>query len=178
MESSRCLLKMPGDVLSTLLACWLSLKDVVKVDTASCQRDVREHFLATITKYSFHSFSDTVSIVDCGLRRLAKRNIPCRLQSLSVNNVTDHYEENIAHCTEMLRSLTELNVCVAKISIYEAARWLELVAPSCRNLRIINVEEASAEDVEWVRAPIANAPRLTEAWLSLRNEDSCPTYPL
>ena len=177
MEVPRCLLKLlPEDVLCTLFVHWLNLKDVVKVDTATCQRNVREHFLAVLTKCSLNTFPGAESNIDCGLRWLLKRNIPCRLESLDVTNVSDQYEESIEQCATMLTSLTNLEVYAIEGSTNGTTRWLELVAPSCRNLREIELY-VSAEDVEWIRVLIANAPLLTTAWISFHNDVNI-SYPL
>ena len=167
---------LPEDVLCTLFVHWLNLKDVVKVDTATCQRNVREHFLAVLTKCSLNTFPGAESNIDCGLRWLLKRNIPCRLESLDVTNVSDQYEERIEQCATMLTSLTSLEVYAIEGSSNRITHWLELVAPSCRNLRAIELY-VSAEDVEWVRVLIANAPLLTTALISFHNYVSI-SYPL
>ena len=178
MEVPRCLLKLlPEDVLCTLFIHWLKLKDVVRVDTAVCQRDVRERYLVVITKYSLKSFPETESNVDCGLRWLAKKNIPCHLESLTVMNVSDEYEANLEQCATMLTSVTYLKVIGEGDSAESTTRWLELVTPSCRNLQIVDAD-VTAPDVAWIRLLPVYAPLLSVASLFFGNIGSIPTYPL
>jgi hypothetical protein len=172
---SYCLLKLPEGVLFQVIDTGLCLKDIVQLDSATCQHHLRPRYLTIVAKCSLHTFPKDVKYTDCGLRWLAHRNITGRFPELVVKHVTDSFAIG---CEQYSSALT----CVPNLAAYpwndptrNVTPWLKRVVPYCPNVRNITANGLQLHDIDWVKALAIHAPLLEKIHLhfSSKNHECC-----
>jgi len=160
MSDISFLAGFPEDVLISVLKQWLTVEQVVRLDSACCKHSQRTILLDLISKtlspQALHVKSDT----DQYVRWYAARSI--HVSELTVDGdgkLSDSFESN---AQQSMKSLPH----VSRLRVYDADKegrttnWLDSVAKFCCNIRSIDLF-VMTDSVEWIQRILSiNVPHL------------------
>lgn len=143
------MLNLSSNILVPLFECWLKFREVVKVDSATCEHALRPSYMKVIGQcFLQHKLRSGFPADDCVHWRASRRIRG--LSTLLVQRVSNSHPTDCTNVADVCADVETL--VISPMSLFgSATNWLSQITPFCKHLRSVTAHSLILADFEWVR---------------------------